>query len=444
MLINIIRKSFIPVVLLSLLFTNPNNAQEKRHLTLEESLKIGLENSKTLHSSKMKIISADAQLSLANAGGLPSLALGANYTRLSNVEPYTITIPEFGTYTLSPTVLDNYTAKLSLQQPLFTGFKISSNSEIAKNNSLAAKQDYSKDEQDVIYNVKNAYWNLFLAGKLKEAIDENVQQMKAHLDDIQNFFKQGLATKNEVLKVEVQLSEAQLSQIDARNSVKIATVNFDNVINISLATEIEIQEDAEVENENIEDIDQLIDKAMKNRPDLKSLQYRLNASKNGITLAQSGWFPQVVLGGEYDYEKPNSRILPLENKFIGTWAVDIGLTYTLWDWGTTKAQTIQAESQYEQTKDNYSTLKDAVTLDVTQNYYNLVKAKEKILVTQQTVSQAEENYRVTDERFKQGLTLNSELLDAEVALVQAKTNYAQSIVDYELAKALIERSTGGK
>ena len=272
---------------------------------------------------------------------------------------------------------------------------------------------------------------MFLAGKLKEAIDENVQQMKAHLDDIQNFFKQGLATKNEVLKVEVQLSEAQLSQIDARNSVKIAT-------------EIEVQEDAEVENENIEDIDQLIDKAMKNRPDLKSLQYRLNASKNGITLAQSGWFPQVVLGGEYDYEKPNSRILPLENKFIGTWAVDIGLTYTLWDWGTTKAQTIQAESQYEQTKDNYSTLKDAVTLDVTQNYYNLVKAKEKVLVTQQTVSQAEENYRVTDERFKQGLTLNSELLDAEVALVQAKTNYAQSIVDYELAKALIERSTGGK
>ena len=89
-----------------------------------------------------------------------------------------------------------------------------------------------------------------------------------------------MATKNEVLKVEVQLSEAQLSQIDARNSVKIATVNFDNVINIPLSTDIEVQKDAQVENENIEDIDQLIDKAMKNRPDLKSLQYKLNASKS--------------------------------------------------------------------------------------------------------------------------------------------------------------------
>jgi len=444
MLINKLRKSFITAILFSFLFTCPGKAQEKRHLSLEESLKIGLENSKILHSSKMKIISADAQLSMANAGGLPSLALGANYTRLSNVAPYTISIPYFGTYTLSPTILDNYTAKLSLQQPLFTGFKISSNSEIAKNNSLAAKQDYSKDEQDVIYNIKNAYWSLFLAGKIKQAVDENVQQMKLHLEDIQNFFKQGLATKNEVLKVEVQLSEAQLAQIDARNSVKLAAVNFDNVINIPLSTDIDVQENISVENENIQDIDQLIDKAMKNRPDLKSLEYKLNASKNGITLAQSGWYPQIVLGGEYDYEKPNSRILPLMDRFNGTWAVQIGLTYTLWDWNSTKAQTTQAESQYEQTKDSYGTLKDAVTLDVTQNYYNLIKAKETVLVTEQTVNQADENYRVTDDRFKQGLTLNSELLDAEVALVQAKTNYAQSIAGFEIAKAQIERSTGGK
>ncbi|MDR3626096.1 MAG: TolC family protein [Ignavibacteriaceae bacterium] len=444
MLINKIRKNLIAAVIFSLLFVIQNNAQEKRQLTLDESLKIGLENSKTLHSSRLKIISSEAQLSQANAAGLPSLGIGATYTRLSNVDPYNITIPGMGSFTVSPSILDNYTAKVTLQQPLFTGFKISSNYDIAQNNALAVKQDYSKDEQDVIYNVKNAYWNLFLAGKLKEAIDENVQQMKAHLEDIQNFFKQGLATKNEVLKVEVQLSEAQLSQIDARNSVKIATVNFDNVINIPLSTEIEIQKEVLVENENIEDIDQLIDKAMKNRPDLKSLQYKLNASKNGITLAQSGWFPQVVLAGEYDYSKPNSRILPVENKFNGTWAINLGLTYNLWDWGTTKAQTTQAESQYEQTKDSYSTLKDAVTLDVTQNYYNLIKAKEKVLVTQQTVSQAEENYRVTDDKFRQGLTLNSELLDAEVALVQAKTNNAQSIADYELAKAQIERSTGGK
>ncbi len=438
-----IRKIIIPIILIVLFLTTLNLAQDKKNLTLDECIKISLENSKILHSSKMKIISSEAQLSQVNASRLPSLSLSASYTRLSEVNPFEVNTP-FGNFVISPSIFDNYNAKLSLQQPLFTGFKLSSSSDIAKYNSLAVKQDFSKDEQDVIYSVKNAYWNLFLAGKFKEAIDENVQQVKAHLEDIQNFYKQGLATKNEVLKVEVQLSQAQLNQIDANNSVKLAVVNLDNVMNIPLTTNVQVQKDIKIENENIDELDQLISKALQNRPEIKSMQYRVDASKSGITLAQSNWYPQLFLSGEYLYAKPNQRILPTENKFNGTWDVTLGVQLNLWNWGATKDQTDQAQAQYEQVKDGYKTLQDGITLEVTQDYYNLIKAKEKVFVTEQGVSQAEENYRVTDERFKQGLTLNSELLDAETALMQAKTNHAQAIVDYELAKALLEKSTGGK
>lgn len=438
-----IRKNIVPIILIVLFFTTLSSAQNQRSLTLNECIKIGLENSNTLHSSKMKIVSSEAQLSQVNASHLPSLSLSASYTRLSEVNPFEVNTP-FGNFVISPSIFDNYNAKLSLQQPLFTGFKLSSSSDIAKYNSLAVKQDYNKDEQDVIYNVKNAYWNLFLAGKFKEAVDENVQQVKAHLEDIQNFYKQGIATKNEVLKVEVQLSQAQLNQIDANNSVKLAVVNLDNVMNVPLTTDVQVQKDIKIENENIDELDQLISKAIKNRPEIKSMQYRVDASKSGITLAESDWYPQVFLSGEYLYAKPNQRILPTHNRFDGTWDVTLGLSFNLWNWGATKDQTTQAETQYEQVKDTYKTLQDGVTLEVTQNYYNLIKAKEKVFVTDQAVNQAEENYRVTDERFKQGLTLNSELLDAETALMQARTNHAQAIVDYELAKAQLERSTGGK
>ncbi len=437
-----IRKNIVPIFLIVLFFTSIISAQNQRQLTLDESIQIGLEKSKMLHSSKMKIISSEAQLSQLNASRFPSLSFGATYTRLSVVNPFEVNTP-FGNFVISPSIFDNYNLKLSLQQPLFTGFKLSSSSDIARFNSMAVKQDYNRDEQDLIYNIKNAYWNLFLAGKFKEAVDENVQQMKAHLEDIQNFFKQGLATKNEVLKVEVQLSEAQLNQIDAKNSFKLASVNLDNVINIPLTTEVQVQKEVQIEDENLLDIDQLIDKAMKNRAELKSMQYRLDAGKSAITLAQSDWYPQVFLAGNYYYAKPNQRILPTANVFNSTWDLSVGLSFNLWNWGATKDQTDQAEAQYEQLNDSYKTLQDGITLEVTQNYYNLIKAKEKVFVTEQTVSQAEENYRVTDERFKQGLTLNSELLDAEAALMQVRTNHAQAIVDYELAKAQLEKSTGG-
>ncbi len=443
MIKGIYKIKFLTTILAALLFAGAGLAQQKRQLTLAQSIQIGLENSKTLHSSKMKITSAEAQLGQMNASMLPSLSLGASYTRLSQINPFQVQTP-FGNFVISPSILDNYSATLTLQQPIFTGFKLSSSSNIAKYNSLAAKQDYNKDEQDVVYSIKSAYWNLYLAGKYKEAVDENVQEVKAHLEDIQNFFKQGLATRNEVLKVEVQLSQSQLNQIDAQNAVNLAVVNLDNAIGIPLTTDVEVQKDVNIESENIASLSQLIDLAVKNRPELKSMQYHIDASKSGITLAESDYYPQVFLSGQYVYAQPNQRILPTQNQFKGTWDVSVGLSLKLWNWGATKDQTTQAEAQFEQTKDTFKTLKDAVTLDVTQSYFNLVKAKEKVFVTKQGVSQAEENYRVTDEKFKQGLALNSELLDAEAALMQAKTNYAQAVVDYELAQAQLEKATGGK
>ncbi|MHB1688265.1 MAG: TolC family protein [Ignavibacteriaceae bacterium] len=438
----IIEKLLI-VLFTGILISSSALAQQKK-ITLQEGIEIGLQNSKTLHSSKMKVLSAEAGLSAINASRLPSLSLSAAYTRLSPVNPFTFTVKPFGAFTLSPSILDNYNLKLSLQQPLFTGFKLSSGSKIAEYSSLAAKQQYNSDEQNLILNIKNAYWGLFSAEKVKEAVDDNFQQVKAHLSDVQNFFKQGLSTKNDVLKVEVQLSEIQLQQIDARNSVKIAEVNLDNIIGLPLSTDLQIQKNVDVSGNADYDLDQLINQAMQNRPDLKAMQYQVEASKTGITLAQSNWYPQIYLTGNYYYAKPNQRILPIRNQFDATWDVGVGLSFNLWNWGATKDQTTQAEAQYEQTNDGYKTLKDAITLEVTQDYYNMIKAKEKVLVAEQTVSQAEENYRVTDDKFKQGLTLNSELLDAETALLQAKTNQIQAQVEYELAVARIERSTGTK
>lgn len=442
MLSGIYRNILLTALFTAFLFSGAEFAQQRK-LTLDQSIQIGMENSKTLHSSKMKILSSEAQLSQINSSMLPSLSFNGSYTRLSPITPFEVQFAGYN-FVISPSILDNWNMKLSLQQPLFTGFKLSSSSNIAKYNSMAAKEDYNKDEADVIYTIKNAYWNLYLAGKFKEAVDENVQQVKAHLQDIQNFFKQGLATRNEVLKVEVQLSQSQLNQIDAQNSVNLAVVNLDNAIGLPLTTQIEVQNDADIDSENTAGLSDLIDMAIKNRPELKSMQFHIDASKSGITLAESDWYPQVYLSGEYLYAKPNQRILPTQNQFNGTWDVSVGLSLNLWNWGATKDQTTQAEAQFEQTKDTYKNLKDAVTLDVTQSYFNLVKAKEKVSVTKQAVNQAEENYRVTDEKFKQGLTLNSELLDAEAALMQAKTNYAQAVVDYQLAQAQLEKATGGK
>ncbi len=416
-------------------------AQDSRNLTLEESIQIGLKNSELIHSSQMKVNYAEARWSEVNTYRLPSLKLNASYTRLSEVDPFILNTP-FGNFDIQPSIVNNYSVKLSLQQPIFTGFKLASSSNIAEYTYEAQKQEYTKDEQQLIYDIKNAYWVLFKVTKVKSVVDENIDLIKAHLSDVKNFYENGISTKNDVLKVQVQLAEAQLRQIDADNGVKLATSNLNNVIGLPLSTNIKVQSDVTLEDDNTPDADQLIHEAMENRPELKAMDFRLKAGESGVTMAESGWYPQIYLAGNYYYSRPNQRIFPAEDKFNGTWDVSVGLSWDIWNWLATSDQTKQAEAQLEQVKDGYKSLKDGVSLEVTQNYLNLLKAKEKVLASNQSVHQAEENYRVTNETFKNGLALNSDLLDAEFALLQAKTNYIQSLADYELAKAGLEKSIG--
>ena len=268
----------IAVIVIGILVSGEAFPQENKKLTLDESIKIGLANSNVLHSSKMNLQYADAKWSEVNTFRLPSLSLSASYTRLSEVDPFTVNTP-FGEFNISPAIFNNYNMKLTLQQPIFTGFKLESNSAIAKLNYLATEQQYNADENDLVFNIKNAYWGLFKANQIRKVTEENVSQVEAHLTDVQNLFKQGLATKNDVLKVQVQLGEAQLGLIDAKNAVKLANLNLDNVLGISLSTQIETIDSVNAHVGTSYEIGSLLEQAYDKRPELKSMDYRVQASE---------------------------------------------------------------------------------------------------------------------------------------------------------------------
>lgn len=418
-----------------------SSAQEKLKLTIEQAVEIGLQNSKTLHASSMKVKSSEAKVKEIFASRLPSIKLSASYRRLSEVDPFSITTP-FGTFNISPSILDNYSTQVSVFQPLFTGFRLVGSNDAAEHTAKATAEDYNKDRSELVYNIKNSYWNLYKANEIKKVADENVDQIKAHLADARNLMNVGMLTQNDLLKLEVQLSDALYKQVDANNSVKLAMVALNNVMSISLGTEIEIASASKVSTKIFDDLNKLVAAAYENRPEIKAADYRVKASESGVTIAKSSWYPQISLYGNYYYSKPNQRILPTRNQFDGTWDAGVSLSMNIWDWLTTAHQTEQAEATLTQAGDMLGALKDNVTLEVTQNYLNVNQAKQKIEISELAVKQAEENLRVTSEKFKSGLALTSDAIDAEVALLVAKWNHTNSVVDYELAKARLEKSIG--
>ena len=440
------------VTILGLFIAGSALAQSRLPLTVDKAVELGIENSKTLHSSLMKVEYADAKAGEINASRLPSLKFSGGYTRLSDIPPGAAVIPAnaFGaglppqtlSVPLTQTILDNYTLRATVQQPIFTGFRMDAMSSAADYTAEAQNFDYAQDKSDLVYNIKVAYWSLYKAIQIKSVVDENVEQVKAHLKDVQNMMDQGMTTNNDVLKVEVQLSDVQLKQIDAKNAVRLAMIALDNTIGIPLSTEIELKSGVAHTPKDYGDLNQLITQAMDKRPELKAMDSRVKAGEAGVTAARSGWFPQIYLSGNYYYSRPNQRLFPSQDVFKDTWDVTVGVSLDIWNWGQTLHQTDQAQAQLAQAQDALGQMQDGITLDLTQAYLNLQQAKERIDVAEQGVKQAEENHRVTSKRFNAGLASTSDLLDAEVALLQAKTNQTNSIVDYALAQARIEKSIG--
>lgn len=435
------QKATLRMLLMAVLISGSTQAQQQLQLSLEDAITTGLQNSKVLSISAAKVRAAEAKLKETDAGHYPTLKLSAAYTRLSKVDPFAITTP-FGSFTVSPAILDNYNAKLSLQQPLFTGFRLQNSSRVADINSQAASEEMTRDKAEVIFTIRNAYWNHYKAIAMKRLIDETVEQVKLKLQDAKNLAAQGLLTRNDVLKFEVQLSNTLYQQAEAGNAVVLSMIALNNAMNTPLMTDITLTSNASEGSGTIDKLEDLLVSAYRQRPELKAAGLRVEAGKSGVEIAKGGWYPQVALSGNYTYAKPNQRIVPAKNQFDGTWDVTLGLSMDLWNWNTTGYQSEQAEAQLTQAKDALETIKDGVTLEVTQNFLNARQAREKLTIARLAVSQAEENNRITGEKFKNGLATSSDVIDAEVALLQAKTNYTNALVDYELATARLKKSSG--
>lgn len=417
-------------------------AQEVMQLSVDDCIKIGLQNSKTLKISKAKVIQSEAKLAESDANLYPSLKFSAGYTRLSDVGK-----PDFGpagaaiSKAFSP-ILDNYSTKLTLSQPIFTGFRLSSSSEISEFNKLAAEKDYQKDEKQLILDIRNAYWSLFKANMLKENIQQNIKMIEAHLEDVENFRKNGLATDNDVLKVKVQLSNTKLLLIDAENAIEMTMLSLNSILGLPLSTKIILKDKPEFVSLKIDNYNSDLSNALANREELVATKYRMDAANSAIKIAKAGWYPQIFFFADYIYSNPNSRYFPQKKQFKGSWDFGITLSFDLWNWMIPKHQTAQAEMQFEQIKQTYELLKDQINLEIVQNYQNVKKMYEKIKVSEETKQQASLNHKITYEKYKAGLVSNSELIDAETALLQADINYTIAIADYEFAKAKYLKSIG--
>lgn len=410
-------------------------------LTLEQAVKMGLDNSKALKVSVAKSEIASEKLSQFKASTLPSVNASAGYTRLSDLTPPTLTFPGLGTFSLFPIFVNNYATRVAVYEPIFAGFRARHTLESSQFLEKAAQLDYEKDKEEAVINIISAYYNLYKLNISKKLLEQNAEQVKHHLTDIQNMGQQGLATTNDVLKAQLQLDNIQLGKLDMENAYAVALFNFNIMIGQDNKS-FQLDSAAMFRSNPLNTYESYLQKALAERPDIKAADYRTKTGDANIKIAKGAYYPLVAVAGNYYVSNPNPRIIPPEQRWVNTWDAGISLNWDLMGLYTNKHKVVEALTVQKQNQAMYDLSIDQAKMEVNQNFITNQESVQKINVAQNTIKQAEENYRVMQNRFNERVATVTDLLDANIILLQAKMNLETAKADAEVSYYKLIKSTG--
>jgi outer membrane protein TolC len=413
-------------------------------LGLDSAIQLSLRQSRQLVIDKAKVEAARAKYQQARSMELPTARLGASYTRLSNnVDPFAIQLPGSSTEkALNPQILNRFTPSLSFGQVIYAGGQIKYAERSMRLLEEASRLDLEKNRTAVIYNTIESWFNLFKIQQTERAIQENLGQVKNHLRDIRNYEKNGLALRNDVLKIELQLSDLEHSLIEINSAQDVAGYNLNIVLGLPTGTTYQLSERELDRPVSLKAAEDYLTEALANRADLKATDRRIGAAILGVKSSTGNYLPSLNAGANYYYSNPNQRVFPQEDRFKGTWDAGITLTWNISSFYTNKHRVAEDKAIQRQRESEKDLLTDAIKMEVHGNYQAYLKNREKIKVSEQAVTQANENYRIVDNRFRNNTVLISDLTDANTLLLQAKIDLLVDRADAGLAYFKLMHATG--
>lgn len=433
-------------ILITFVFTL-NVLSYSQKLTLNESIDIGLKNSKNLKIAQSKIDFADARYSEVKSQYYPSFRFNASITKMSDVPNAEIKVPFLpAPIKIQDAIMNSYVTRIAFQQPLFTGFRLSSTKEGLKMLNISAQEDYDSETQNEIYTIIHAYWQFYKASKYDDLVTENLKLVETSLKNAKLLFENDLLTKSDVLKYEVQYANLRVKVLESENLKIKSRINFNRAVGLDLSSHTEIiEEDFSKYDESLNDeYLRYKESALSNRSELKSISLKTNSAFSAIDAVKSSYYPNISLQGSYNYNRPNQRVFPLQDKFYDTWDISLNLSWDIWNWGQTGSQVEQASETYRQSKLLSEKLAENIEVEVFNDFSNKKELSKKISALMTSLQYAEEHLKTIKEKFDIQLATSTELIEAEVMLYQIKTELLNTRADYEIAIAKLKKSAGLK
>lgn len=416
----------------------PARSQQTLYLPLQDAVRMGIENSKQLGISKAKIAEAISQYKQAQDARLPT----AKITFMGSEAFIPTTKFAFGQDTLHlPSTATLYMGILSIEEPIFAGNKFRYAKQSAELLQKIASSDTASNRNEIAFGIINTYYDLLKVKENQKIVAQNVNDIQQQLDETRKFEQQGLATENDVLRWQLQLSNAELTGIELENNRKI--INYNMTIMLGLSDSITLVPDSTIDTGvQLSSADDYISQALSNRKDLEAYGYQLQLSDVNINKLKDSRLPTLGLGVSGYYVNPNTNFFPPANSFVAPVTVGLNLGWNISSLYTTKNKVSEANIQKQETELARQDLQDNIKKETNASYHDYLLALDKIKVLQTAVDQATENDRIMESKYKNQLANTTDRIDAETMLYQAKVNLQLAKVDARVAYYNLLKSTG--
>jgi outer membrane protein len=412
-------------------------------LTLEDAVRIGLDNHPRIRSANERIGSQEAILGQQMSAYYPTVSLNNQYR---------------GSYTGSAiagnaTAGENYISQTLFSMTLYNFGKREGTVQAARETLGAVQQDYATTVQDTALAIKTAYYTYLATQAFVDVAKGTVRNRELLVRQARGFFEVGTRAKIDVARAEANLYNAQAGLIQAENAVKIAWVTLRNAMGAPRLPEQPVAEDGP-EVELSMDLAQARDIAYETRTELKSFEAQKRASDQLIAVARRGHLPDLTFDAAAGWRHQSNEIqrfgsgATATNRHLNTfplqpaWAAGIVLNIPIFDGFRTTQRVEETLHNYYNVTAQEEDRRQQIALEVEQSYLRVVETQERIKATESAAAAAKENLDLAQGRYQVGVGSIIEVTDAETLYTSAQIDYVSTVYQYKIADAQLARAMG--
>lgn len=406
-------------------------------LDLEETIQRALLTNPSVKIAEYNRKAAKADYSAAKGARGISISLSHDSGR-GGYADYAKRSINGGTEIWTKGIGNSHSNSISASLPIFTGGELQGQIGQAKANYRSMLSAEEQAYNEMKETATTGYFNMLNATNMKALRQESVDRLQAHLDNVIAQYNVGIVARADVLRSEVELANAQQNYITASNEYDVAEATLNNIIGTPLGTTLLLKDRLQYEPyEN--DMAYCLAYSEQHRPELKQAEYAIDSAEAALVVARSGHMPKVYANASNNWGGNGSDWPGDDDE---NWSVGVTASMNVFDSGVTWSKIHAAQENLAKAKESQRQIKDNVELEVRTDYLNLREAEKRITTTQVAVASAEEDYHIAVVRYQAGVGTNIDVMDAQEALTQAKTNYYQALYNYNTSKAALNTSMG--